>query len=61
MFDLIRDLFAQTPDAKAKGYAKGRFSFNVKGGHADAYPVNDGQPGTAVLVKPLHGLVLIVR
>ena len=36
-------------------------SFNVKGGHADAYPVNDGQPGTAVLVKPLHGLMLIVR
>lgn len=31
VFDLIRDLFAATPDAKAKGYKKGRFSFNVKG------------------------------
>ena len=30
VFDLIRDLFAATPDAKAKGYSKGRFSFNVK-------------------------------
>ncbi len=36
MFDLIRDLFAQTKDAKAKGYAKGRFSFNVKGGRCEA-------------------------
>ncbi len=35
-FDLIRDLFAQTPDAKAKGYQKGRFSFNVKGGRCEA-------------------------
>ncbi len=35
-FDLIRDLFAGTPDAKAKGYAKGRFSFNVKGGRCEA-------------------------
>ena len=31
VFDMIRDLFAATPDAKAKGYKKGRFSFNVKG------------------------------
>ena len=31
-FDLIRDLFASTVDAKTKGYSKGRFSFNVKGG-----------------------------
>ena len=36
MFDLIRDLFAATPDAKAKGYSKGRFSFNVKGGRCEA-------------------------
>lgn len=36
MFDIIRDLFAATPDAKAKGYQKGRFSFNVKGGRCEA-------------------------
>ncbi len=36
VFDLIRDLFAATPDAKAKGYGKGRFSFNVKGGRCEA-------------------------
>lgn len=36
VFDLIRDLFASTKDAKAKGYAKGRFSFNVKGGRCEA-------------------------
>lgn len=36
VFDLIRDLFAQTPDAKAKGYLKGRFSFNVKGGRCES-------------------------
>jgi len=34
--DEIRDLFAATPDAKAKGYSKGRFSFNVKGGRCEA-------------------------
>ena len=33
---MIRDLFANTPDAKAKGYKKGRFSFNVKGGRCEA-------------------------
>lgn len=36
VFDLIRDLFAATSDAKAKGYKKGRFSFNVKGGRCEA-------------------------
>ena len=36
VFDQIRDLFATTADAKAKGYTKGRFSFNVKGGRCEA-------------------------
>lgn len=36
VFDLIRDLFAATQDAKARGYKKGRFSFNVKGGRCEA-------------------------
>ena len=36
VFDQIRDLFASTTDAKAKGYSKGRFSFNVKGGRCEA-------------------------
>ena len=36
MFDMIRDLFAMTQDAKARGYQKGRFSFNVKGGRCEA-------------------------
>ncbi|WP_303864794.1 excinuclease ABC subunit UvrA [Alkalibaculum bacchi] len=35
VFDIIRDLYSQTPDAKAKGYQKGRFSFNVKGGRCE--------------------------
>lgn len=36
VFDMIRDLFAATPDAKARGYQKGRFSFNIKGGRCEA-------------------------
>ncbi len=36
VFDYIRDLFAMTPDARMKGYKKGRFSFNVKGGRCEA-------------------------
>nr|WP_027870972.1 excinuclease ABC subunit UvrA [[Eubacterium] cellulosolvens] len=36
VFDTIRDLFAATPDAKMRGYKKGRFSFNIKGGRCEA-------------------------
>ena len=36
VFDLIRDLYAGTSDARAKGYSKGRFSFNIKGGRCEA-------------------------
>ena len=36
LFDIIRDIFAMTQDAKARGYQKGRFSFNVKGGRCEA-------------------------
>ncbi len=35
-FDIIRELFAQTPDAKTKGYKSGRFSFNIRGGRCEA-------------------------
>ena len=36
LFDLVRDIFANTPEAKVRGYQKGRFSFNVKGGRCEA-------------------------
>ncbi len=36
LFDLIRDVFCQTPDARMRGYGNGRFSFNVKGGRCEA-------------------------
>ncbi|MCL2215585.1 MAG: excinuclease ABC subunit UvrA [Defluviitaleaceae bacterium] len=36
LFDLVRDIFSQTPEAKIRGYQKGRFSFNVKGGRCEA-------------------------
>jgi len=36
VFDIIRDIFSQTPEAKVRGYQKGRFSFNVKGGRCEA-------------------------
>ncbi len=36
VFDKIRDLYANTPEAKARGYKPGRFSFNVKGGNCEA-------------------------
>lgn len=36
LFDIIRDVFSQTPEAKVRGYSKGRFSFNVKGGRCEA-------------------------
>ncbi|MCL1941841.1 MAG: excinuclease ABC subunit UvrA, partial [Synergistaceae bacterium] len=36
LFDLIRDVFSQTPEARMRGYQKGRFSFNVKGGRCEA-------------------------
>ena len=50
LFDQIRDLFAATQDAKARGYKKGRFSFNVKGGRCEACE------GAGILEIPMHFL-----
>ena len=50
VFDLIRDLFAATADAKARGYKKGRFSFNVKGGRCEAFS------GDGILKIEMHFL-----
>ena len=50
MFDMIRDLFAATTDAKERGYKKGRFSFNVKGGRCEACS------GDAILKVEMHFL-----
>ena len=49
-FDLIRDLFAMTPDSKARGYKSGRFSFNVKGGRCEACN------GDGIIKIPMHFL-----
>ena len=51
VFDDIRDLFALTPDAKARGYDKGRFSFNVKGGRCEACD-GDGVKKISMLFVP---------
>ena len=50
VFDLIRDIFALTPEAKARGYNKGRFSFNVKGGRCERCQ------GDGVIRVPMHFL-----
>ncbi len=50
VFDLIRDIFAITPEAKARGYNKGRFSFNVKGGRCEKCQ------GDGVIRVPMHFL-----
>ncbi|NMB15014.1 MAG: excinuclease ABC subunit UvrA, partial [Gallicola sp.] len=50
VFDLIRDLYAQVPEAKMRGYSKGRFSFNVKGGRCEACK------GDGTIKVPMHFL-----
>lgn len=50
VFDMIRDLFAMTPDSRAKGYKSGRFSFNIKGGRCEACA------GDGILKIPMHFL-----
>jgi len=51
LFDLIRELFSVTPDAKAKGYKPGRFSFNVRGGRCEACQ-GDGSTKIEMLFLP---------
>lgn len=50
VFDIIRDLFAMTPDSRAKGYKSGRFSFNIKGGRCEACT------GDGIIKIPMHFL-----
>ncbi len=50
VFDIIRELFAMTPDSRARGYKNGRFSFNIKGGRCEACA------GDGILKIPMHFL-----
>ena len=50
VFDIIRELFAMTPDSRAKGYKSGRFSFNIKGGRCEACA------GDGIIKIPMHFL-----